>query len=467
MRVLLINPPWVVIRDDNIWRNVASVMPPLGLAWLAAVLERDKHEVKILDAHAERILIENIPQYIRENGPFALVGITATTPLISNAIKIAGIIKSEFVNTKIIAGGVHPTVLPNEVLREGVIDIVVRGEGEETIREIAAEKSIDKIKGISFRYNGDVVHNPDRQLIEELDELPFPAYHLLPMDKYRPAVGAAKRHPATSVLATRGCFGRCSFCYRIFGPRLRFRSGRNVAEEVKLLQDDYGIKEICFYDDTFTAIRREVKAFCRAIWEMKLDLTWSCFARIDTFDAETFRVMKEAGCHQVMYGVETNNAEILNNMNKKIDPGKVKEVIRNTQKLGIEVRAAFMLGSPGETEQTMEDTIQYAIHLDPDLAIFNITTPFPGTEMFKWADENNYLRTRNWESYDLSEPVLELPTVSTGKVKEYYSAAHRRFLLRPRFIWKRLKRLNNLVEVSSTFKGLRTLLGGVSFNRKR
>lgn len=459
MRVLLINPPWVVHRGKNIWRNVASVMPPLGIAWLAAVLERDKHEVKILDAHAQQIPLESIPKYIRENGPFDLVGITATTPLIYNAIKIAGMIKAEFRNNKIVAGGVHPTVLPNEVLREEAIDIVVRGEGEETIREIAAEKPIDKIKGISFRNNGDIVHNPDRQLIEDLDSLPFPAYHLLPMNRYRPAAGAAKRFPATSILSTRGCFGRCTFCYRIFGQRLRFRSGRNVAEEVKLLQDNYGIKEICFYDDTFTANRREVKAFCRAVCEMELDLTWSCFARIDTFDDETFRMMKEANCHQVMYGVETNNTEILNNMNKKMDPDKVEEVIRATQKLGIDVRAAFMLGSPGETEQTMEEMIQYAIHLDPDLALFNVTTPFPGTEMFRWADENNYLRTKNWEYYDLSEPVLELPTVSAEKVQKYYRAANRRFLLRPRFIWKRLKRLNSIADLVGNFKGLGTLIG--------
>jgi len=458
MYILLINPPWIVRSRKNIWRDVASIMPPLGIAWIAAVLERNGHKVKILDAHAQQLFIENIPQYIRENGPFDLVGITATTPLILNALKIARLIKADFPNYKIVLGGVHPTVLPNETLAEKTVDIVVRGEGEETFCEIAAEKPINDIDGISFRNGEDVVHNPDRDLIQCLDSLPFPAYHLLPMDKYRPAAGAAKRQPATSVLGTRGCFGRCTFCYRIFGHRLRFRSGRNVAEEVKLLQDRYGIKEICFYDDTFTANRQEIKTFCESVQQLKLDLTWSCFSRIDTFDNETFRMMKEAGCHQVMYGVETNNPEILKNMNKRIDPYKVEGVIRSTQKLGLEVRATFMLGSPGETEKTMEETIQYAIRLDPDLALFNITTPFPGTEMFKWADENNYLCTKNWEYYDLSEPIMKLPTVSPEKVKEYYRISHRRFFLRLRFIWNRLKKLNSVEHLVSNFRGLRTLI---------
>ena len=236
-------------------------MPSLGIAWLAAVLEKDGHQVKILDAHAERLPLDAIPQWVKEHGPFDLVGLTATTPLIGNALEIARDLKSQFPATLVVLGGVHPTVLPAESLAEPAVDLVVRGEGEETVREIAAETPWDKIAGISYRQDGAVVHNPDRKLIDDLDTLPFPAYHLLPMHRYRPAAGAAKRLPATSVLATRGCPGRCSFCYRIYGNRLRCRSGLNLALEVKLLQDRYGIKEICFYDDTFTAVRRECGPF--------------------------------------------------------------------------------------------------------------------------------------------------------------------------------------------------------------
>jgi anaerobic magnesium-protoporphyrin IX monomethyl ester cyclase len=459
MRILFINPPWILRNRKNLWRNVASIMPSLGLAWLAAVLEKDGHQVKILDAHAERLHLDVIPQWVAEHGPFQLVGLTATTPLIGNALDIARGLKSRFPSAQVVLGGVHPTVLPAEALAEPAVDLVVRGEGEETIREIAAEKPWHHIAGISYRQGGAVVHNPDRKLINDLDTLPFPAYHLLPMHRYRPAAGAAKRLPASSVLATRGCPGRCTFCYRIFGNRLRCRSGLNLAQEVKLLQDRYGIREICFYDDTFTAVRREVRAFCHAIQDMNLDLTWSCFSRVDTFDADTFRLMKETGCHQVMYGVETSNREILKNINKKVNPEAVAGVIRTTQEIGIDVRAAFMLGNPGETEETMEENCRYAIRLSPDLALFNICTPYPGTELFKWADENNYLITKNWEDYDLSQPVMELPTVSAAKVMEYYRKAHRRFLIRPSFIYSRLRRVHSLEDLSSIFRGIRTFLG--------
>lgn len=459
MRILFINPPWVVKNRKNLWRNIASIMPSLGIAWLAAVLEQDGHQVQILDAHAERLHLEAIPQWVEAHGPFELVGITATTPLIGNALDIARLLKARFPSLRVVLGGVHPTVLPGEALAEPAVDLVVRGEGEETIREIAAEKVLDQIAGISYRQNGAVVHNPNRKLIEDLDSLPFPAYHLLPMHRYRPAAGAAKRQPASSVLATRGCPGRCTFCYRIFGNRLRCRSGLNLAQEVKLLQDRYGIKEICFYADTFTAVRREVRAFCHAVQEMGLDLTWSCFSRIDTFEAETFRLMKEAGCHQVMFGVETYNPEILKNINKKVDPQAAAGVIQATKEMGLDVRAAFMLGNPGETEETLEENIRYAIRLDPDLALFNITTPYPGTEMFKWAEENHYLLTKNWEDYDLSVPVMELPTVSAAKVVEYYRKSHRRFFLRPSYIFKRLTKVWSLEDLSSICRGLRTSLG--------
>jgi anaerobic magnesium-protoporphyrin IX monomethyl ester cyclase len=359
----------------------------------------------------------------------------------------------------VVLGGVHPTVLPEEVLAEKAVDIVVRGEGEKTILDIAAGMPLTDIKGISYRDQKTVIHNPDQELIADLDTIPLPAYHLLPMDKYRPAAGAAKQLPATSVLATRGCPGRCTFCYRIFGPRLRFRSGSLVAEEVKLLQDRYGFKEICFYDDTFTALKKEVYSFCRSLSELGMSLTWSCFSRIDHFNKDLFQTMKNSGCHQIMYGVETLSSEILNNINKRLNPERVRKVIRYTQSIGIQVRAAFMLGNPGETEQTLKETICDAIRLDPDLAIFNITTPYPGTEMYAWADMNNYLRTKNWDDYDLSTPVMELPTVSSQVVRSYYQNAHKRFYFRPSYIFRRIAKLRSWNDWRMSVRGVRTIIG--------
>ena len=460
MRVLLINPCWVIRQRKNMWRAIRSTMPPLGVAWLAAVLEQDGHDVAILDANAENLSPEEAASWVRTHGHWDLVGLSATTPLIGSALEIAHRLKADSPRLRIVMGGVHPTVLPDEVASNPAVDLVVRGEGETTLREIAAERPWDDIRGISYRCDGQVRHNPDREIIADLDSLPLPAYHLLPMGKYRPAAGAARRTPAVSALATRGCPGRCTFCYRIFGSHLRCRSGQNMAAEVQVLQQRYGIKEISFYDDTFTAVKREVQAFCSAIREMKLDLTWSCFSRIDTFDEETFRLMHASGCHQVMFGVETCCAEILEQINKRIVVDEVEDVVRKTQRMGIEVRAAFMLGNPGETQETLEENIRFAIRLAPDLAVFNIATPYPGTEMYRWADENGYLRTKNWEHYDLSTPVMNLPTVPAETVLRSYRQAYRRFYLRPRFIAGRLTKTFSVQAWRSVLRGLGGLLGG-------
>ena len=387
-------------------------MPPLGTAWMAAVLEQAGHRVQILDCQAERISAPGVPSVLRSLDRFDLVGITATTPQINSALAIAAQAKEEWPEITVVLGGVHPTVLPEEVLAHPSVDLVVRGEGEETIREIADQRPVHQIAGVSFRDSGQAVHNPDRKLIADLNTLPLPAYHLLPMTRYFPAVGAYKRLPATSVLATRGCPGRCTFCYRIFGPRLRVRSGRLVAEEVKHLQDRYGIKEICFYDDTFTSVKKEVYAFCRGVEDLKIDLTWSCFSRVDAVDEDVLRAMKATGCHQIMYGIESASPEILKNIQKKIELDKAVEAVRAAKKARIDVRAAFMIGNPGETRETMEETLSFAIKLNPELIILNVTTPFPGTEMFEWAEKEGYLTTKNWNHYDLCHSVMQLPTIS-------------------------------------------------------
>jgi anaerobic magnesium-protoporphyrin IX monomethyl ester cyclase len=457
MRILLINPPWVT-RKGNVWNNIACVMPPLGLGWMAAALERHGHNVTILDAHAERIPFDRLPSYLRQSSRFDLVGITATTALIFNAIHIAQLVKAHWPETLVVLGGVHPTVLPEEALADPAVDVVVRGEGENTLLDLADGKPLETIPGVSYRPDKNVYkHNPDRELIHDLDSLGIPAYHLLPMDKYYPSAGAAKRLPATSVLATRGCPGRCTFCYRIFGSKLRVREGYKVAEEVKYLQDRYGFREICFYDDTFTAFKKEVRAFCLGLEEMNVDLTWVCFSRVDTVDEDLLRMMKEAGCHQIMYGIESACPEILRNIGKRADTAQAEHAVRLTQKVGIDVRAAFMLGNPGETEDTMQQTLDLAIRLNPDIALFNVTTPFPGTDMFDWADKNGCLLTKDWRQYDLSHPIMALPTVSPEVIQEFYQKAFRRFFLRPAYLARRAARLRTLTDFSNAWRGLKAV----------
>jgi radical SAM superfamily enzyme YgiQ (UPF0313 family) len=479
MKVLLVNPPWH-LRKGNIWRDTASAMPPLGLAWIAASLELRGHQVQILDAHAERLPLDTVRQRLDAMADFDWVGISSTTSLIGNALEIARMAKARWPASRLAMGGVHPTVLPEEVLAEPAVDVVVRGEGEVTMQELVSGADFSNVLGISYRQEtatarqgqdgpathgqnaratGAVRHNEHRPLIADLNSLPMPAYHLLPMSRYHPAAGASKRLPAVSMLATRGCVGRCTFCYRIFGPTLRCRSGRALAEEAQFLQQRYGIREVCFYDDTFTAVKKEIREFCRSLGELKVDLTWSCFSRIDAVDEDTLRAMKQAGCHQIMYGFESASPEILRNVGKRVDLDQAAETVRITRKVGIDIRAAFMLGNPGETEQTLEQTLQYAIRLRPELVIFNIATPFPGTEMFDWANRGGLLKTRDWEDYDLAHAVMELPTISSEKVREFYRKAYRRFYLRPRYIAGRLASIRSLGDIAQTLRGLRAVAG--------
>ncbi len=459
MRVLLVNPPKNYRTKKNAWSYVGSNMPPLGLASIAAVLENNGHEVKILDACAEGMSVVDVVEWFARDSCWNFLGITATTPLINFALKIAEGVKQRNSEVKIVLGGVHPSVFPDHILQAPAVDFVVRGEGEFTMLELVSGNALESINGLSYLVSGKAVHTPDRELIENLDLLPMPAYHLLPMKLYRPALGAAKREPAISMLATRGCPGRCTFCFRQFGKKLRYRSGLLIAKEVKYLQDTYGIREICFYDDTFTALRKEVRDFCTELERLKVKISWSCFSRVDTFHEETFRLMRESGCHQVMFGVESASAEILKNINKRIDIDRAEHVIRSTMKMGILVRAAFMLGNMGETLETMEKTLEWALRVDPDLAVFNITTPYPGSELFDWAAENDFLTSYDWDKYDLATPILSLPTVDAETVARFYKYALRRFYLRPGKVMKIGLRMMNPRGFMQLYRGLRMMLG--------
>lgn len=457
MDVLFLNPPWHK-KSGNIWKTVSSCMPPFGLGILAALTRSKGYSVAIIDYNAEHVGLDEACSYLPKSEP-RFVGITATTLLIDNALELAKIVKGKYSNSKVIIGGVHATVMPRDVLSRKEVDFIVMGEGENSLLELLSGKIPEEIRGMGFKNNGQVILNPPQPMITDLDISPFLAYDLLPIYKYYSAPGSFKRNPSFGMITSRGCPGRCTFCNGdLFGAMIRFKSAEKVIEEIKLLQKNYSIKDIVFYDDTFTSNRKRVKDFCRLLAENNIDLTWSCFSRVDTVDLETLREMKKAGCHQVMYGVESADAQILNNLNKKISLQKVEESVSATKIAGMEVRLAFMLGNPGETEETLRKTIKYAIDLDPDLVSFNITTPYPGTQMFNWAKANNYLMHENWTEYDLAKPVMDLPTIDSKTILRYYKKAYRQFYFRPSYILKRLLKIRSFKDFINNFQPLAGLL---------
>ena len=450
MRFLFINPNRRIARS-NIWSLVNSVTPPLGLAILCAVLDANGHESGIIDAYAENLQTEDIMSAVSTD--IDVIGITATTPEIESAAIIAKSIRKRFPDKKIIMGGVHPTVFHQNLVEEDICDMVVRGEGEQAILLIAAKTPMQNIPNLTWKSaDGKVIVNPQKEEYVHLDDLPMPSYNKLPMRRYRSAIGAAMRSPSVGMITSRGCPGKCTFCYSgMFGEKIRYLSAENVYQQIIYLQTNYGIREISFYDDTFTANLRRVEQLCQLIISNHIDISWSCFARVDTVNPGILQLMKNAGCHQIMYGFETTDENILKAVNKRVKLNQYENVISWTRDAQIDIRGAFMLGSPEETQASMRATIAYAKKIDIQYAIFNITTPFPGTELFNWAVQTGTLRHKRWAEYDLSHVILSLPSVSPQKVQDYYKKAYREFYFRLSYILPRLLNIKTMDDLRMYF----------------
>ncbi|HQL98193.1 MAG TPA: radical SAM protein, partial [Smithella sp.] len=266
---------------------------------------------------------------------------------------------------------------------------------------------------------------------------------------------AAQYQPSIGMVTSRGCPGKCTFCFsEMFGPQVRFMSPLRVIEHIEVLQKKYGIREISFYDDTFTANKKNVAVLCRLMLEKKINLSWSCFARVDTVTPDLLQLMKKAGCHQIMYGFETTDEDILKNINKRITAEQFQNAIKWTRAAKMNIRGAFMLGNPGETEASMQRTIAFAKNARIHFAVFNITTPYPGTAMYKEFLRNNSLLHYNWDLYNLAEPVLDLDTVSDNVVRQYYYKSYRDFYLRPIFIFRHIRRIRTLSELLMHIKAV-------------
>ncbi len=417
----------------------------------------------MLDCDAEKLNLQEILSYIGKQ-QFDSIGITSTTVTIQVTTELAAEIKRAYPEIKIILGGVHPTIFYEELINEPYVDFIIRNEGEEPLLKLMRSAPLDTIPNLSYKLTGGAYHNPANPVFYDLAQQPFLAYHKLPMDKYYSALGSYKRKPSIGLITSRGCPGKCTFCFsgsnkEMFGKRIRYLSARRIIDEIQYLKKNYNIREISFYDDTFTASRKNVIAFCELLIAEKVDIKWSCFARVDTVNAKLLTLMHRAGCHQVMYGLESGSPETLQSLDKRTDVSKNRRAVEMTRKVGIDVRGAFMLGSPNETAEAIMATIQYAISLKVDIAIFNITTPFPGTRLYAWAKENEMLLTEDWSKYDLSTPILKLGTITPEKLSGYYQLAYRRFFFRIGYFMQRLSRIRTVEDLKMNLQAFFSLLG--------
>jgi radical SAM superfamily enzyme YgiQ (UPF0313 family) len=436
---------------------------------VAAVLEKNGYLVKILDLPVLGFSENSLSTIIGQEKP-DVVGVTAMTPTINSVVSVVKAVKECDGNITVVLGGAHATILPEETLKSvPEIDVIVRGEGEQTILELVKvleedPNSVNQIWGITCREGNSVRSNPLRPPILDLDTLPFPAFHLLPMGKYRLHPPFGRRTPVMPIITSRGCPYRCIFCSKaVFGKKYRSNSPAYIVDEIRFLKEKFGVKEVKFYDDVFTLDRKRVVALCMQLKEHGIDIPWSCETRVNLVNGELLKVMKDAGCYMIEYGVESGSQEILNSLKKDITLEKTTEAFKLTHEAGIETVAYFMLGSPQETSETIQETIEFAKKIDPDFVQFSTTTPYPGTELYSLAVNEGHVPEK-WEDYmyadlkSIDDSCLGNKFLSKEKLKECNKKAYTSFYLRWSYVWKRLKKTTSFGEFKTNVAGLRMLI---------
>lgn len=434
MKVLFVNPPQTASK----YKFMGVIAPPLGIAYMAGVLQENNIDVEILDASAEDMDFKDVEKELLKRKP-DLVALTALTPTIGRALETAQVVKETLPNSIVVMGGYHPTFNFIETLEDENVDIVIRGEGEyimlNLVQALENQSSLHDVKGIVFedKNSKEIVVNPEAPLIQDLDELPFPALNLLPMKKYR--LLDMDTH-MTTMITTRGCPMQCSFCSSaaMHGKKIRERSVENIVDEIEYLKTNYDIDTIAFMDDTFTLKKRKVMAICDEILKRNIEIMWGCTSRVDTLDEKLLKKMKEAGCITIFIGVESADQQQLDNMCKNTTIAKIENAFKIAHKLKIRTIASVALGMPGDTKEIINKTVKFVHKLKPNYAIYSLATPYPGTRFYKEAFEKNLIKIKDWSKYTLITPILETIDCSLNDMRKIQAKAFMKFYLRPHYI---------------------------------
>jgi radical SAM superfamily enzyme YgiQ (UPF0313 family) len=472
IKILLINP---VFRKafysplpDRIERERGRY-PPLGLAYIAAMLTKNGYNTKVYDADVEKAGFYGLKRIIERYSP-DIVGITTTSFTFLQAKLTAQIVRKLLPEAVILIGGPHVSIYPEEILLNTVFDIAIVGEGENTIVELVEKletnSNLDSVKGIVFRRNGKIYQTEPRPLIEDLDSLPFPERGLLPNKRYFYPFG--KSNPFTTIITSRGCPFSCIFCLRAsgihFGRKFRARSPNNIIEELLEVYNTYKIKEIFFYDDIFTLNQARIEELCKGIIKLKLDISWNCRTRVDVVTPKLLKLMKRAGCERIHYGIESGDTRILKNLRKNITISQIENAFSWTQQNDIDAFAYIMLGAPGETFNSIRRTMQLIKKINPSQVGFFITTLFPGTDLYKEAMDKNLLTRDIWREFTIGNlktqplPYLE-ESFAEAELKNLLKNSYKEYYFRASYIWNRLKKIRKFSDLMLNLRGLSLILG--------
>ncbi|MFA4989437.1 MAG: radical SAM protein [Candidatus Omnitrophota bacterium] len=453
MRVLLINPNSSLINKNWAYKKFFTPIAPLGLAYLAGILKKNGFEVSIIDQFADKMPDAVLLNIIKDRKP-DVIGFSALTPVIRDVRRLALAIKELSGKSKIVLGNIHATCFPQEVLSEGTADIVVRGEGENTLVELcqrlSRNKGLEGLPGISFKIDGQIVHNPEREVIADLDSLPYPAWEELNLDNYTevPLV-AIKKARAFPIIASRGCDFRCYYCSqdKIY-KQVRYRNLNKVIDEMEYFYNNHGIKIFGFSDAYFPFDETSGLEFCASLIKRNLNkkIEWCTETRVDKVTPRLLEAMKEAGVHLIMYGVEVGNQRIMDSLNKGTTLEQARFALQQTRKAGILSQGLFILGLPGESIRTCKDTINFAKELDCDLVKFNVAMPYPGSRFFEDYKRMNKIsnpeRFTSWFDWvNFSEDFIYTPQGMDSNILRYLQRrAMLEFYARPKVILRHLLR---------------------------
>jgi radical SAM superfamily enzyme YgiQ (UPF0313 family) len=470
VKILFLNPP--ILETGELYMKevgrcgrkavAGELWPQTGLAYLAAVAIEEKCDVLLIDAMASGYKIDYILKAVKEFSPDMIIA-NATTPTFKNDAEILEILKKNHPAIYALTG-THVSALPEESLKNSPADLVFVNEAEGTLKELIKKRNNwSDIPGIAYKKENEIIITTECPYIIDLDDLPFPARNLLPNDKYRMPFFEDESY--ATVIPTRGCPWKCIFCRagRVWGSKVRSRSPENVIRELEDIKNTLKIRNVVFMTDSLTLDKKWVNAFLDLLIKKNLGLRWICNSRVDAVNPEMLIKMKAAGCMLVSYGVESGSQEILDTSKKKIKLKDSENALKWTREAKITSMAYFILGLPGETHDTIKETIKFAGKINPDYVNFHIATPFPGTELYDIALKNNWLSSTDWNDFEEEgSAVLRTEDLTAEDLVKAQSRAMKSFYMRPGRIVKELLAIRSFGQFKARAKAAISLFSTLS-----